>query len=91
MLAAEYQAGISMSELAQRWRMHRTTVAAQLRRAGVELRRQGVPDGQLAEAAQLYLDGWSCHRLGERYGCDAEAVRRKLVRYGVPMRKPWER
>jgi hypothetical protein len=52
--------------------LHRTTVAAQLRQAGVKLRHQGVPDALLDEAIQLYGDGWSCQRLAERYGCDAE-------------------
>lgn len=34
-----------MKDLAAKWQLHRTTVAACLRRADVELRRQGVRDG----------------------------------------------
>ena len=45
-----YQAGASVKELAAEWQLHRTTVAAQLRRAGVQLRRQGVSADQLPEA-----------------------------------------
>lgn len=55
------------------------------------MRRQGVPDDKLAEAIRLYGDGWSCRRLGERYRCDAEAVRQALRRSGIKLRKPWER
>lgn len=44
-LVAEYQDGASMKDLAAKWQLHRTTVAACLRRADVELRRQGVRDG----------------------------------------------
>jgi DNA-directed RNA polymerase specialized sigma24 family protein len=90
-LVTEYEAGASMKELAVRWGLHRTTVAAQLRQAGVRLRRQGVPDPLLDEAIQLYGDGWSCQRLAERYGCEAETVRQTLKRAGVRLGAPWER
>ncbi|MEX5718209.1 hypothetical protein [Geodermatophilus maliterrae] len=90
-LVAEYQAGKDIKALAVRWGMHRTTVAAQLRRAGVALRRQGVPTDRLDEAVQLYGAGWSCQRLAERYGCDDETVRQALKRVGIRLRAPWER
>lgn len=90
-LVAEYEAGADMKALAARWTMHRATVAAQLRRAGVVLRRQGVPEDKLHEAIQLYGEGWSCQRLAERYGCDDETVRQTLKRAGVRLRAPWER
>jgi DNA-directed RNA polymerase specialized sigma24 family protein len=90
-LVAEYEAGASMKELAARWDMHRTTVGSHLRQAGVQLRRQGVPDPLLDEAIRLYNDGWSCQRLVERYTCDAESVRQALKRARVPLRAPWER
>jgi DNA-binding CsgD family transcriptional regulator len=90
-LAAEYEGGASMKELAAQWSLHRTTVAVQLRQAGVQLRRQGVPEASLDEAICLYNDGWSCQRLAERYGCDAETVRQALKRFGITLRTPWER
>ncbi len=90
-LVAEYQAGANMRELAVRWQVHRTSVAGHLRRAGVELRRQGLSDEQLSEAARLYGEGWSLQRLAERYSCDDETVRAYLKRAGVRMRRPWER
>lgn len=90
-LVREYEAGDDMTVLAARWDMHRTTVAAHARRAGVELRRQGVPGDRLDEAIRLYADGWSLKRLGERYGCDDETVRQALKRTSVRMRRPWER
>ena len=71
--------------------MHRTTVAAQLREASVQLRRQGVPDDLLDEAIRLYNDGWSCQRLAERYGCNATTVWKVLKQAGVRLRTPWER
>ncbi len=90
-LVAKYQAGADMRELVEQWGIHRTTVAGHLRRAGVELRRQGLSDEQLSEAMRLYGEGWSLQRLAERYCCDAETVRTYLKQTGVRMRQPWER
>ncbi len=90
-LVCEYEAGDDMTALAVRWDLHRTTVAGHLRRAGVALRRQGVPAEMLAEAVRLYGNGWSLQRLAERYGCDDETVRQALKRAGVKLRSPWER
>ena len=90
-LVAEYQAGDDMTVLAARWRLHRTTVAEHLRRAGTELRRQGVPADRMDEAKRLYGQGLSLQRLAGRYDCDDETVRKALRRYGVKLRAPWER
>ncbi len=90
-LLREYKAGADMKVLATRWDLHRLTVAAHLRRAGVKLRRQGLSDEQLDEAVRLYGEGWSLQRLAERYDCDDETVRAYLKRAGVRMRRPWER
>ena len=90
-LVREYEGGDDMTVLAARWGLHRTTVAAHLRRAGVTLRRQGVSAERLSEAVRLYAAGWSCQRLAERYGCDAETVRQALRHAGVVLRTPRDR
>jgi transposase-like protein len=90
-LIAEYRTGASIKELATQWGVHRTTVAAQLRQAGVPLHRQGIPADQLAEAVRLYCEGWSCQRLAERYGCNATTAWKLLQQAGVKLRKPWGR
>jgi transposase-like protein len=90
-LVAEYRGGDDMKALADRWGLHRTTVAGHLRVAGVKLRRQGIPQERLDEAVRLYGEGWSCQRLAERYDCDDETVRQALKQAGVRMRAPWER
>ena len=90
-LIDEYRAGASMLALAKRWKIHRTTVAEHLRRAGVETRRQGIPTEKLDEVITLYNHGWSCLQLAERYGCNAETVRTYLKGVGITFRKPWEK
>lgn len=90
-VAGAYRAGSSMNDLANSFQVHRTTIAGHLRRLNVPLRRQGLPDEQLAEAVSLYGVGWSCQRLAERYHCCDETVRQTLRRAGVNLRSPWER
>lgn len=81
----------TMQSLAKTWDLHRTTVAAHLQRAGVNLRRQRLAAEQLPQGVTLYVEGWSCHRLSERFGCSAETVRQELKRQGVRVRSPWDR
>jgi lambda repressor-like predicted transcriptional regulator len=90
-MVAEYLSGASMLALARQWGLHRTTVAEQLRRAGVEIRQRGIPLEKLDEAIRLYEKGWSCVRLAELYNCDDETVRQTLRRAGVRLRAPWDR
>lgn len=82
---------MDMRSLARKYGVDRLTVAAHLRRAGVELRYQGLPDDQVAEAALLYAEGWSLKRLEQRFACSSETMRKALKAHGVIMRKPWER
>ena len=89
-LVREYESGDDMKILAALRDVHRATVAAQLRRAGVSLRRQGVPPDQFDEVVRLYREGCSCQRLAERYNCDDESVRRTLKRTDLVLRAPWE-
>ncbi|MDP9434130.1 MAG: hypothetical protein M3P93_02610 [Actinomycetota bacterium] len=90
-LVRDYEAGLNMRPLARKYGIHRLTVAAHLRRAGVQLRYQGLTHEEASAAAQLYQDGWSLQRLAERYDCTAETVRQALKAQGVVLRKPWER
>ena len=67
-LIAGYRAGARANQLAQRFGVHRHTVAALLRRNGVELRAVGMSTDQVTDACCLYRDGWSLSRLGESSG-----------------------
>ncbi len=90
-LVRQYEVGDDMKVLAAGWSVYRATVAAQLQRAGVTLRRTGLPGDRLDEAVRLYGEGSSCQRLAERYACDNETVRQAPKREGIKLRAPWER
>jgi hypothetical protein len=76
-------AGDDMRGLAARWGLHRTTVAGHLRRAGVELRRQGIALDRINETIRLTSEGWPLQRPAERFSRDDETVRQALKRAGV--------
>src|ERR1700728_1457820 len=85
-LVAAYQAGATVYELAARFRMHRVTVSAVLKRKGVALRAQPLSPNQIATATQFYHEGLSLLKVGERVGCGAECVRQALMKAGVEVR-----
>ena len=90
-LVADYEAGHPTTLLMVKYDIGKGTALDILRRAGVQLRNQGLAPEQLEAAATLYAAGWSLVRLGQQFTCDAETIRKELKLFGVPMRKPWER
>ena len=85
-VAQAYQAGADMKDLAAAYGVHRHSISHCLRALGIPLRRQGLQERDVAEAARLYLEGWSLARLGEHYGCHLTHVHQKLIAHGVQMR-----
>jgi DNA-directed RNA polymerase specialized sigma24 family protein len=90
-LVAGYEAGATIYQLAARFSIHRTTVSAHLHRKGIELRGRGLTGGGVAEAAHLYLSGWSLERIAVKLEVDDETVRSALRQLGVKMRSPHDR
>jgi lambda repressor-like predicted transcriptional regulator len=87
-----YRDGTQVRDLASQFGVHRHTISQRLTRMGVPLRRHGLRDEDADEAAQLYAEGWSLVRLGEKYDCDHSSVRNTLLRHGYQLRpRPgWE-
>ena len=87
-LIAAYCAGTGISELAMRFRLHRTTVAAPLGRHCVK--RHGIAkawtEDVLATAAALYESGRSLATVGAALGVDASTVANRFCTAGVPIR-----
>jgi site-specific DNA recombinase len=79
-------AGATVYELAARFKIHRTTVSEHLHRAGIEMRRRGLIQDQIAVAMQFYGSGWSLARIADRYGVDVHTVWSALLKQGVVMR-----
>lgn len=82
-LLAAYEAGDSTYQLAERFGIHRQTVAATLRRASVAtrgLQRVKLTEEQRDEAQRLWDEGVSYHRIGISLGVGERVVSRTLRR-----------
>lgn len=86
-----YRDGATPAELARRFGLHRHSVRQVLERAAIPLRSRHVPsEDQIAEAVQLYGNGWSLQRIGNKLGFGAETIRQHIRRRGVARRHPWD-
>jgi len=85
-LVAGYQAGSTVYQLAERFRIHRGTVSLILERQRVPLRNRPLSPAQIEQARVLYATGQSLAKVGTQLGCDPNTVRLVLVGVGVRMR-----
>jgi len=85
-LVAGYKAGATVYQLAERFRIHRSTVSLLLERQRVPRRNRPLSPAQIEQASVLYATGQSLAKVGDQLGCDANTVRLALVRVGVRMR-----
>lgn len=85
-LAARYEAGATIRELAAWSGAHRQTVVRHLARAGVELRRLGLTGEQAQNARDLYVEGSTLVEIAARLSVAASTIRSCLLRQGVRLR-----
>ena len=90
-MVADYTAGATLTDLASKFGYSRGGISGALKRAGVQLRRQGLTSSQVDEAERLYCAGLSLARVGERLEVDAGTVRIRLIQRGVTMRPASQR
>lgn len=81
-IIADYQGGATLSELSTRHGYNRVGISSALKRAGVQLRRQGLNQEQIDQAVNLYRSGMSLARIGDRLEVDATTVRTRLMERG---------
>src|SRR5665213_311539 len=87
-VAAEYQNGRSLDDLAREFGVHRRTIADRLERLGVA-RRVNLPKltpTDIERAVRQYQAGDSLATVGKRLNVDASTVQRALKRAGVAIR-----
>jgi len=85
-IRANYQAGATLYRLGDEFGIDRRTVSEILHRHDVPMRRRGLSPEQIDEAVQLYGEGWSLARIGERMDVDPTTVLIRLRERGVRMR-----
>jgi hypothetical protein len=85
-LVQAYRDGASTTELRHRYDIGQGSAIRILREHGVKMRNQGLADGDVATAADLYRSGKTLAQLGDQFGISPNAVRRALVSAGMVMR-----
>jgi AraC-like DNA-binding protein len=81
-----YDAGETTEQISAHYGISKTRVAFVLREQGVTIRRQGLTQQRLTEAADLYAAGRSLAWLGARYGISHTTVAAALRRQGMQLR-----
>ncbi len=74
-MAADYQAGVLVKDLATKYQISRETVSKHLRRHGIAPRPVGLNEQQIKEAIRRYEQGDSLATIGKRMGVTAHTVR----------------
>jgi hypothetical protein len=81
-----YDTSETIEQIGAHYGMSKTRVALVLREQGVTIRRQGLTDERLTEAAELYAAGRSLAWIGARYGISRTTVAAALRRQGMQLR-----
>ncbi|WOP17372.1 hypothetical protein [Raineyella sp. LH-20] len=90
-MIADYQGGATLSELATEHGYNRVGISDALKRAGVQLRKQGLSREQIDQAVSLHQSGMSLARIGARFDVNAATVRTRLLERRVSLRPASQR
>jgi hypothetical protein len=82
-----YDARETTEQIGARYGISKTRVARVLQEQGVTIRRQGLTQERLTEAAELYAAGRSLAWLGARYEVSHTTVAAALRRQGMQLRR----
>jgi len=88
-----YRAGSSIRELAQYFKINRTTVHAHVETLGLPRRYPRLTPANVKEAAEMYQSGKSLIKVAEHFGVTGDTVALALRKSGtvVRPRRGWER
>ena len=85
-IVRKYESGDTTQRIGSEYGISKTRVATVLREQGTIIRRQGLTDEQLTEAATLYTAGKSLAWIGARYDVAHTTVATALRRQGIQLR-----
>lgn len=85
-LVIGYQAGSTVYQLADQFRINRGTVSRLLERQCIPRRRHPISPAQIGQATQLYATGLSLVSVGRQLGCNGSTIHLALRKAEVPMR-----
>jgi Transposase and inactivated derivatives len=85
-LVADYEAGMPVRAICAKYGVHRGTISALARRAGVAARRPGLTDAEQTQAASFYAGGMTLMQVARHMRISDEAVRRAVLAEGGHLR-----
>ena len=85
-LIERYREGATVYDLAEEFRVARTTVSKHLKNAGLQLRCGPLTEDEIARAAELYRTGLSLLAVGEKLGRHPSGIWRALKAAEIPRR-----
>lgn len=85
-LVNAYFSGKTTYELAKEFGCDRGTVSRNLKARGIKMRKRSATDGEVAQMAKLYKDGFSCAKISQIVGFCPSAVWGILTREGIKLR-----
>jgi lambda repressor-like predicted transcriptional regulator len=87
-LVVDYQTGLCLTELGERYGLHRQTAKGHLERRGVPIRSElpALNDKQIIQAAALYAQGQGLNPIAAQLGVAPNTVKRALLAQGVRLR-----
>ncbi len=81
-LVADYEAGMMVRAISEKYGLHRSTIPAVLHREGVTVRTAGLNADERAQAASLYESGMTLTQVAHRMGIGDDAARRAVLDEG---------
>lgn len=85
-VVADYQAGVSTTQLTTKYGIGKSSVLRILREAGVSMRKPPLAEAQIAEATRLYGAGLSVTAVGAALNLNPSTIWRTLISRGVKIR-----
>lgn len=85
-LIDDYEAGVTSTELRERYGLSKGSVLRVLHEAGVATRRQPLSADRVASACRLYASGLTIRQVAAELGVPKTTVQNALARAGVVMR-----
>lgn len=86
-IAESFEAGMTITQIAEATGWNRTTIQRHLKRHNVNTGHRKLDPSTAEEIAHRYLAGASTSELGEDYGVHQDTIRRSLIAYGITIRR----
>ncbi|KTS70346.1 hypothetical protein NS206_00300 [Microbacterium testaceum] len=90
-MVADYEAGMPVKAISEKYGVHRGTIPALVRRTGVAVRAARLDADERARVSSLYESGMTLVQVARQVGISDEAVRQAVLDHGGQIRSKGRR